>query len=126
VIEYQKKFVEAGYEGAIVRNGKGLYREGYRSPDLLKVKTFSDDEFTIVGWKTGKGKFECCPIFRCVTAEGKEFDVTPKGTAEERSEMLRQADEIVGQLMKVKYFAYSPDGIPLFPVGLSLRFPEDM
>jgi DNA ligase 1 len=126
VIEHQKNFIEAGYEGAIVRNGKGLYREGYRSPDLLKVKTFCDDEFTIVGWKTGKGKFESCPIFRCVTAGGKEFDVTPKGTAEERVEMLRQADEIVGQLMKVKYFAYSPDGIPLFPVGLSLRFPEDM
>lgn len=126
VIEHQKNFIEAGYEGAIVRNGKGLYREGYRSPDLLKVKSWRDDEFRIVGWKTGKGKFESVPIFCCVTPEGKEFDVAPKGTAEERSEMLAKADELVGQLMKVKYFTLTPDGVPQFPVGLSIRYKEDM
>jgi DNA ligase-1 len=126
VVEHQKNFIEAGYEGAIVRNGKGLYREGYRSPDLLKVKSWQDDEFRVVGWKTGKGKFESVPVFSCVTKEGKTFDVAPKGTAEERAEMLKNADSLVGQLMKVKYFQLTQDLIPQFPVGLGLRMPEDM
>lgn len=114
-------FVAEGFEGAIVRSLDGKYRAGYRSPDLLKVKAWLDSEFRIIGWTTGKGKFSAVPIFRCVTDEGQEFDVSPTGTQEQRAEMLANADSIVGKMMTVKYFQMSPDGKPLYPVGLNVR-----
>lgn len=126
VIQAQIDFVEMGYEGAIVRNHKGLYREGYRSPDLLKVKSFLDGEYKIIGFKVGKGKFENVPVFRCVTEEGKEFDCSPKGTAEDRAQMLKEAPNLTGQFLKVRYFNFTDSGVPHFPVGLAIRMKEDM
>lgn len=126
VREIQKDFIESGYEGAIVRTSTGSYREGYRSPDLLKVKSWQDSEFRIIGFKVGKGKFEQCPVFRCITEDGQEFDVTPKGTEEERQEMLIEAETSIGKLLKVKYFQMSPYGVPLYPVGLGIRHPSDL
>jgi DNA ligase-1 len=43
------RFDEEGYEGTMIRNADGLYKKGKRSSDLMKVKTFQDDEFPIVG-----------------------------------------------------------------------------
>ncbi len=126
VKDFHQTWMELGYEGSIIRSHEGTYREGYRSPHLLKLKNWSDAEFRIVGWKTGKGKFENVFIARCVTPDGKEFDVAPKGTAQERAEMLKNADSLVGQLMKVKYFDFTDENVPHFPVGLSIRYQEDL
>jgi DNA ligase-1 len=127
VINLQAAFIAEGYEGAMVRTLTGQYRVGYRSPDLLKVKSWLDSEFVVVNWTTGKGKFENVPIFTCVTPEGKEFNVSPTGTQEQRAQMLKEATSYIGKKMKVKYFALSPsDLVPLYPIGLGLRFPEDM
>jgi ATP-dependent DNA ligase len=43
-----EKFVAEGFEGAILRGINSQYLWGYRSDELLKVKTFQDAEFEIV------------------------------------------------------------------------------
>ena len=48
----QARFVEEGYEGAMVRNLTGAYAIGKRSANLQKVKTFLDGEYPIVGFTT--------------------------------------------------------------------------
>lgn len=126
VLQAEKDFVEMGYEGAIVRAHDGLYKQGHRSDKLLKVKSFQDSEYKIIGWKTGKGKDETTPVFRCVTEAGVEFDVRPMGTLAEREEMLRQAPELIGQYMKCKYFDLTDGGCPHFPIGLGIRHKADM
>lgn len=115
--------VANGYEGAIVRLHHGLYKFGFRSGELLKFKEFQDDEFPIIGWTAGKGKFENAPILRCATKEGKHFDVVPKGTDEERRAMLENAQNLVGKLLTVRFFDWTDDGIPHFPVGVVIREP---
>ena len=42
-------YEQDGYEGTMVRNAEGLYKAGKRSSDLMKVKTFQDEEFRCVG-----------------------------------------------------------------------------
>lgn len=118
-------YVSQGYEGAIVRSASGIYRFGYRSSDLLKLKNFEDDEFEIVDCDQGKGKFLYVPIFKCVTADGKTFDVVPKGTAEERKAMLEDGlqGKHNGKMLTVRYFNYTPDGIPFQVVGVAVRDP---
>lgn len=123
VRSFHDQFVAEGYEGVIVRALGGVYRFGYRSSDLLKLKNFSDDEFLIIGWTTGKGKFSNVPIFRCVTKGGKEFDVTPRGSDAVRRQMLADADEHIGKYMTVRYMGFSSEGIPKIAVGVCIREP---
>jgi len=116
-------FVKQGYEGAIIRLPNGVYRFGYRSSELLKLKDFKDAEFKIVGWARGKGKFHNVPTFRCVTKKGKEFDATPVGNETHRRALLKKADKLIGKMLTVKFFDYTDDGIPHFPVALGVRDP---
>jgi ATP-dependent DNA ligase len=121
VKRWHDDFVQRGYEGAIVRVRDERYRFGYRSSGLLKFKQFQDAEFTIVGFTTGKGKFSEYPIFRCVTSGGKEFDVMPTGTDAERRQMLIDAPQLIGGDMTVRFFDWTDDGVPHFPVGVGPR-----
>jgi len=117
------EFMKMGFEGAIIRLPKGKYTFGYRSSELLKLKAFQDAEFMVIGVQCGKGKFENAPIFRCVTTEGKEFDVVPKGTEQGRYEMLVKAmkGDYEGRMLNVRFFTYTNDGVPQFPVGVYFR-----
>jgi DNA ligase-1 len=65
IASIESKWVEKGYEGAIIRPKAGKYEYGFRSNTLLKVKTFSDAEFEVVNVIEGKGKFEGKACFIC-------------------------------------------------------------
>ena len=126
VYELQSLFLEQGYEGAIVREADGVYRFGYRSNKLLKVKNFMDEEYKIVNFTTGVGKFDGCIVWICETESGEQFKVVPQGTMEERQEAYETASNHIGEMLKVKFFELTDDGIPRFPVGLGIRLVEDM
>jgi DNA ligase-1 len=125
-IQIQAEYVAKGYEGAMVRTSTGKYRYGYRSPDLLKVKSWVTEEFPILGHKVGKGKFSDVPMIICGLSNGETFDVTPTGTMEQRKELLGNIQSHVGKMYTVKFFDYSPKGVPLYPSGVSVRFEEDL
>jgi len=121
VLSIQKRAINAGYEGAIVRALDGEYRIGYRSNKLLKVKTFDDAEFQIVDFTEGVGKMAGAVIWVCVTKSGKTFKVVPIGTMEERRAWFNNGWEYMGDMLTVKYFGKSEDGIPRFPIGKGIR-----
>ena len=114
-------YVKQGYEGLIIRTIEGVYQPDHRSSSLLKYKSFLDDEFVITNYKEGKGNDKNTVIFTCKTTDGKTFEVRPKGTREYRGEMLKNVDKYIGKMMTVKYFELTNDGIPRFPVGISIR-----
>jgi DNA ligase-1 len=115
-----KAFLAEGWEGTMVRNINSLYQKNKRSYDLLKHKSFLDSEFEVIGWKSGKGKFENVPTFllRCA---GGEFEATPKGDQELREFYLQNADSYIGQKATIRFFEYTADGIPRFPVLVDFR-----
>lgn len=125
VLDIQKGFVKEGFEGGIVRLLDGEYELGHRSRSLLKVKTFQDKEYEIIGFKSGDGKFSDCVIWVCKTKEGKEFTVVPKGTLEKKRRLLKEAKSHVGEGLTVRYFDLFESGEPQFPVGLGIRGEED-
>jgi DNA ligase-1 len=115
------KFVQAGYEGTIIRNKQGLYRCKYRSADLQKFKDFIDEEFTIIGGKEGVGRAKGTITWTCETEDGKPFDARPRGTEEQRRHWWKNLNQYVGQKLTVRYQNRSDDNIPIFPVGVSIR-----
>jgi len=126
VMVHRLEYVERGFEGAIVREGHAGYEIGRRSNHLLKVKTFMDAEYKIIGHTEGVGAYAGCVIWICVTEKGQEFRVVPKGTLEEKAEWFKSAEKSYGKMLKVKFFELTDDGIPRFPVGLGIRLEQDM
>jgi DNA ligase-1 len=118
---YESKFISDGYEGMMVRNQNSLYKYKHRSYDLQKVKRFVDKEFRIIGGKDGTGRETGLVIFKCVTNDGSEFDVRPMGTHEDRAEIYKNLSSYIGKDLTVKYQELTDDGIPRFPVGVSVR-----
>jgi ATP-dependent DNA ligase len=126
VYEMQSDFLMKGYEGAVVRLRDGKYKFGYRSNSLLKVKSFQDEEFEIIDFANGIGKFSNCIIYKCKTKEGKEFDVVPKGTFEQREQWLKEGKSHIGKMLKVQFADWTKDLKPQFPIGIAIRLQEDM
>jgi ATP-dependent DNA ligase len=117
----QARFVEEGYEGAMVRNLTGAYAIGKRSANLQKVKTFLDGEYPIVGFTQGTGGETGCVIWECSTSDGQTFRVRPRGTQEDRKVLFENGSDYVGQQLTVRYQELTDDGVPRFPVGIAIR-----
>ncbi|HUU87077.1 MAG TPA: hypothetical protein VMX17_04915 [Candidatus Glassbacteria bacterium] len=112
------QYVQDGYEGGMLKNRNGIYMFQYNSNDLEKVKEFEDAEFEIIGGKEGTGTDEGCVVYRCRTESGGEFDARPRGTVEDRRQMLIDLPTVIGKMLTIRFAEYSEDGIPLQPVGI--------
>jgi hypothetical protein len=115
------EFVEAGYEGIMLRNAAGVYRANYRSNDLQKYKEFMEDEYRIIDFKEGEGRDAGAVIWVCETADGKEFTARPRGTMEQRREWFNDGESYIGKNLTVVYQELTDDGKPRFPVGKCVR-----
>jgi ATP-dependent DNA ligase len=137
VLEQERLYVSRGYEGAIVRFPNGLYTFGYRSHDLLKVKSFQDEEFVVSGYeveevrKTIQGQeiSQDCVVWVCKSNNGELFKVRPAATIEARAAQLETVKKnpkvFIGKQYKVKFQEKTEAGVPRFPVGLGFRLSED-
>lgn len=117
-------FVSEGYEGIIVRLPGYFYEFSNgtsRCSGLLKHKFFMDDEFKIIGSKEGVGRYAGAIVFKCITEEGKEFDVKPRGSIPMLREMWKNRESYVGKMYTVRYQSITPTGSPEFPVGIAVR-----
>lgn len=117
---YHKLCVAEGYEGIILRNYDGQYEFGFRSNDLIKLKTFDDAEFEIIDVVEATGRDEGTAIFVC-KCDGGTFNVKPQGSRELRTEYFERADELIGKMVTVQYQGLSDEGIPRFPSAISIR-----
>jgi DNA ligase-1 len=119
VTEYYEKYVDEGYEGQMLR--LDAFYENKRSKNLLKHKSFIDEEYTIVDICEGEGnRAGTAGYFVFQTADGKPFKSNVKGTWEETAEMLKNKKKLIGKEATVKYFNLTPDGIPRFPYVIGI------
>jgi len=129
VLTLQQEYMQTGFEGAIVRARTGpnvFYTLGHRNQGLLKVKSFDDTEFPVIGFKEGVGRFEKAVVWTCKLPSGETFDCVPKGTMEQKREWFANGHKYIGKLLTVKHQGTSETGVPLFPVGLGFRLEEDL
>jgi len=122
--EFHEKFgeyVAQGYEGIMLRNTEGLYRENYRSNDLMKYKEFFEAEYPIADYKEAAGRDAGTVIWECETPEGRRFSVRPRGSLEARREWFSAAPTYIGKRLTVIYQELSEMGVPRFPVGKAIR-----
>lgn len=119
----ERRALDDGYEGAILRHGVGGYESGDRTTALLKVKTFVDEEFEVIDAKQGKSTYKGMCVFICKTAAGHEFEATAPGTHDEKRAFWADHKKYIGRRLTIKFETYS-DGdcpVPLKPVALGFR-----
>jgi DNA ligase-1 len=118
--ELHAQYVAEGYEGIMLRNKTGLYKNA-RSADLQKYKEFFDDEYEVVDYKEGEGVEEGCVLWVCKTPEGKIFNCRPRGSREDRVNMFINGKKYVGKKLTVRFQELTDDKVPRFPVGITFR-----
>ena len=115
----QGEFIADGYEGAMYRNPNAPY-ENKRSVSLLKVKTFEDAEFKIVGAKESV-RAGVIGTFTVVTEDGVECGATPKASLAEKKQFWIDRNKYIGKMATVKFQGKTPDGSLRFPVFKCVR-----
>lgn len=126
VENFQRVVVEEGYEGAMLRQSELSYEIGKRSKSLLKVKTFMDAEFDIVGVVPGnKGTHAEMAMIVCTTSAGAKFEVVAHGSHPQKRAILKEWQADPAAFLKknpkitVKYFGMtdSEEPVPRFPIA---------
>lgn len=118
-------FEMEGHEGLIVRVNE-VY-ENKRSKNLLKHKSFTDDEFLIVGAEEGFGNLSGkIGAFILEDARGVRFNSSPTGSHEYWEELWKNRASLVGKYATVKYKELSPvtergGGVPSFGKVVAIR-----
>lgn len=152
--DFEKQFLDVGYEGMMLRCPDGLYKQGRASSTeqtLLKVKRFSDSEAEVIGyaeettnthldkvqdingeWKrpTGKGvgigKGTLGKLMVRDLKTGAEFGVGSGFKKEERELLWKNPDALLGKIVKYKYFSVGVKEAPRFPTFIGFRDPADI
>lgn len=153
LISYQEWCLNQGYEGVMLRKPSASYKYGrstLKEQTLVKVKVFEDGEATIVGMteemhnaneattnalghtersshkenKVGKGRMGTLVVRD--PDNGIEFEIGTGFTAQQRAEFWSQASDVLGRVIKYKFFAHGVKDRPRHPVFIGFRDPIDM
>lgn len=147
------KWVEEGFEGAIVRTADSPYKYGrstFKQGWMLKIKAFVDEEATIIDtYELMHNDNEATTnlLGRTERSSHKE-NLVPTGllggfvlrsdkwedfrcgsflgiSHEERKALWERREELVGELFKFKYQLHGSAERPRIPIGLGFRDPDD-
>lgn len=114
------EFIDAGYEGAMVRT-PGEY-ENKRSNTLIKWKEFLDEEFTIIDIQEGDGNRAGMAARVVLDLQGdRTFSAGLIGNVDYCQQLLADKDKHIGKKGTVVFQNYTPDGVPRFPKFKSVR-----
>lgn len=114
--------VARGFEGLILRPNDDSPYENSRSQNLVKYKKFQDEEFEIVDVEEGKGKLAGhLATFIMKLNNGETFRGKMDGPLSELKKMWKNRQSYIGKIATVCFQAYTPAGVPRFPVVKSIR-----
>lgn len=119
IIKLHNDYVEEGWEGLVIRLESSLYGPNKRTNDWIKIKSYQDSEFKIVGLSEGLRDEDMC--FVLVTENGIEFKAKPMGSRELKQYYRENLNSIIGKYATIKYFYLSDEGCPLQPVMKAIR-----
>lgn len=115
VMNLYNRFLDTGYEGAIVKNVKGLYRKG-KHRDWLKLKEINDVDLLVKDVIQGEGKYYGMLGAVIVYFKGKRVSIGTGFSDEEREMFWADPNLIRGKVIEIHYHQATPDG--------SLRHPR--
>lgn len=119
-----KAYISNGYEGSIIRVRNATYETDKRSSSLLKLKDFMQEEYLVIGFnseKTETGLTLGSCIVRDFKDKSKQFSATPSMSDTIKQKIWDNQKDYLGKKASIKFFEYTLDGIPRFPVLQGFR-----
>ena len=114
------EFLAAGYEGEMVR--QDVAYQNKRTSALLKRKEFLDQEYLISDVVEGIGnRAGTAGAVTLVNGDKPQFNAGIRGNKEYATKLLRDRKLLIGKQATIRYQNLSPDGVPRFPVMVSVR-----
>lgn len=152
LLEYQQKILYQGFEGVMLRTAHGPYKCGrstLKEFSLVKMKKFEDDEAIVTGFneleknknekvmnelgymkrsshQDGKIGMDTMGSINLRWKDGVEFSVGSGFSAAERKAIWDDRDNLIGKIVKFRYFAIGVKTAPRFPTFIGFRDPDDM
>lgn len=96
-------------EGVMLRNKHSLHNVG-RSDDLLKVKSYQDDEAVVIGYKPGKGKYEGLTGSLFVKWKDEKSFYIGSGLSDKE----RKIPPPIGSVITFRFNGLTHNGLPRF------------
>lgn len=154
-LDFEKRCVDEGYEGAMYRSPFSFYKQGRSTlskQELMRRKPFHDAEAVILAvfeeqentntaytnemgrtkrssakaGKVGKGTLGGFLVKGISAFPDVEFNIGAFGTDEECQELWDKRDWLVGKVIKYKYQKYGSKDKPRLPIALAFRDERDM
>lgn len=116
---YHWEFLHEWYEWTMIRHWNAWYEVNKRSYSLLKYKDFLDETYEILDVIPMENRPEQWVVV-CKSWD-KTFKATPKMSHKEREELLANKKDYIGKTAEVRFFEYTDDWIPRFPVFIWVR-----
>jgi len=117
-----QNFVSLGYEGSMVRHGESGYKLNGRSTQLLKNKDFIDIAIPLKFVRPKENRPHLGQaVFEWEGAKNDYFVANFKGTETYQADILTNKKDYVGKMCEVRFFEYTDDGVPRFPVVVGFR-----
>lgn len=122
LLEIAKKYIEKGQEGIIVKNPESLY-VGKRSKAWLKFKNHNSIDLKIIGIEEGKDKYQNMLGALILSLDnGGKVNCGTGYTDEEREELWKRKDELIGMIAEIKYMEKTGNDLSLrHPVFIRIR-----
>jgi len=119
---YHEKVVSLGYEGTMLRWGNEGYKINGRSSHLLKNKDFIDVAIRLAEVEQNDANpLHGTPVFRWEGALNNELRSGVKGSHKFREDLLTNKQDHIGKMVELRFFEYSEQGVPRFPVMVGFR-----
>ena len=120
IMSLHHTFVQAGYEGAMVKTVDAPYRFG-RSYDVMKVKEFHDVDLPIIGLEEGTGRHTGKLGAVKINYNGVIVKVGSGFSDDEREQVWNNQASFIGRIIEIRYQEVTPDGSLRFPTFVCFR-----
>lgn len=121
MMKFYNEQLENGQEGIMIKSSDGLY-EFKRGWGWQKLKPEHTDDLEIIDTEEGTGKYAGqLGAFVCRLENGENVRVGSGLKDEERIELWNRREELIGQVIEVKYQEKTKDGSLRFPIFIKFR-----
>lgn len=105
-----EEYLQAGYEGSMIRVVDTHYETFKRSNSLLKYKLFFDEEFDVIDIQAGLGSWsEYAKKIIVRLEDGTECEAGIKGNFAFCKKLLAEKEKRIGKPVTIKYFGRTAD-----------------
>jgi DNA ligase-1 len=121
VAYYHAQFVSQGYEGTMIRHSNEGYAVNKRSSQLLKYKDFLDEVYEVIDIEPSEARPNQGVALCFCARTNRTFSTGMKFSHAEREEILANKQNYIEKMAEVRFFEFTDEGLPRFPVCVGFR-----